>query len=49
MFSALHELLVDHFAGIVDPSLDVNGLFDDGVGAATKSLPSPVLREGEGD
>jgi len=35
VFSALHELLVDHFAGIVDPSLDVNGLLDDGVRAAT--------------
>ena len=35
MFSALHELLVDHFAGIVDPGFDVDGLLDDGVRAAT--------------
>ena len=35
VFSALHEFLVDHFAGIVGPSLDVNGLLDDGVRAAT--------------
>ena len=49
MFSALHELLVDDFAGIVDPSLDVNGLLDDGVRATTQGLPSPVLGEGEGD
>ena len=35
VFSALHELLVDNFAGIVGSSLDVNGLLDDGVRAAT--------------
>jgi len=49
VFSALYALLVDHFAGIIFPSLDVNGLFDDGPSAVTESLPSPVLREGEGN
>lgn len=43
MFSALHELLVDHLASIVGSSLDVDRLLDDGVGAATESLSSPVL------
>ena len=43
MFSALHELLVDHLASIIGASLDVNGLFDDGVRAATKSLSGPIL------
>jgi hypothetical protein len=43
VFSAFHELLVDNFAGIVGPGLDVNGLFDDGVGATTQSLSSPIL------
>jgi hypothetical protein len=43
VFSALHELLVDHLASIVGSSLDVNGLLDDGVGAATKSLSSSIL------
>ena len=35
VFSAFHELLVDHLAGIVGSGLDVNGLLDDGIGAAT--------------
>lgn len=43
VFSALHELLVDHFAGIVGSSLDVNCLLDDGIRAAAQSLSSPVL------
>jgi hypothetical protein len=50
VFSALHELLVDHFASIVGSSLDVDGLFDDGVRAAAECLSSSVLwtRNGEG-
>jgi len=48
VFFAHYALFVDHFAGIAGPSLDVNGLFDDGPSAGTESLPNPVLREGEG-
>jgi len=43
VFSALHELLVDYFAGIVGAGLDVNGLLDDGVRATAQGLSSPVL------
>ena len=43
VFSALHELLVDHLAGIVGSGLDVNGLLDDCVRAAAQGLPGPVL------
>ena len=43
MFSALHELLVDNFAGIVGSGLDVNCLLDDSVRAATQSLSGPIL------
>lgn len=43
MFSALHELLVNHLASIVGASFDVNGLFDDGIRATTESLSSPIL------
>ena len=43
VLSALHELLVDHFAGIVGAGLDMNRLLYDGVGAATQGLSSPVL------
>ena len=48
MFSALHELLVDNFAGIVGSGLDVNGLLDDGVRAATQGLSGPILRTRNG-
>ena len=46
MFSALHELLVDDLAGVVLAGLDVDGLFDDGVGAAPEGLARPVLGRG---
>ena len=47
MFSALHELLVDNLAGIIGSGLDVDGLLDDGVRAATQSLSGPILRTGK--
>jgi len=47
VLSALHELLVDHFAGIVGTGLDVNRLLYDCVRATTQGLSGPVLRTRE--
>lgn len=46
VLSALHEFLVDDLAGIVLAGLDVDSLFDDGVGAGAKSLAGAVLEAG---
>lgn len=43
MFSALHELLVDHFAGIIRARLDMNGFFDYSISSAAQRLSSPIL------
>ena len=43
MFSTLHELLVDHFAGIISARLDVNGFFDYSIRSAAQRLSSPIL------
>jgi hypothetical protein len=43
MFPALHELLVNDFAGIVFPSLDMNSLLHDGVCSTSKGFASAIL------
>jgi hypothetical protein len=43
MFSPLHELLVDYFAGIIGTRLDMNGLLYDGIRSATQRLSSAIL------
>ncbi len=45
VFTALHEFLVDNFAGIVLACLDVDCFFDDGIGSAAESSASSVLSE----
>ena len=43
MLAALHELLVDDLAGIHFACSDMDGLLDDGIGAAAKGLACAVL------
>ena len=43
MLPPLHELLVDDLAGIVLAGLDVDGLFDDGVGTGAEGFAGAVL------
>lgn len=43
MFSALHQFLIDDFAGIVFPRLDVNSFLYNGVCTAAERLSSPIL------
>src|ERR1700742_4791557 len=45
VLSALHELLVDHLAGIVLSRLDVHCFLDDSVRARAESFASTVLRD----
>lgn len=49
MFAAFHELLVDHFARIVFPCLDVNGLLDDSISSASQSLACAILGPASGE
>lgn len=44
MFTALHEFLVDNFAGIIFACLDVYGLLHDGVSAAPECLSRAILQ-----
>ena len=46
VFPALHEFLVDDFAGIVFACFDVDGFLDDGVCTTSESLACAVLGEG---
>ena len=46
MFSALHQLLVNDFAGIILAGLDVDRLLDDSVSPTAQRLSRAVL---EGD
>jgi hypothetical protein len=43
MLAALHQALVDDLACIVFPRLDVDRLFDDGIGTASEGSSSPIL------
>lgn len=43
VFPALHELFVDDLAGVVFAGLNMDGFFDDGIGAAADGPAGAIL------